>query len=109
MAAPKPPRPPAFDAKSREKRLYENVRQANGLPYAAFAYETADGEPTGAPRFFQWLRKLRDVVNALAVYVDDYVRFNNSRVTDVAAQVQDVDERLAEVEAARGPFLSGRG
>ena len=94
MASAKPPRPPSFDDATFSRRLYERVRTATGGSYAVFRPTDDAGEKIGFPRFTEWLRGLRDTVNANALYLD-------AVKGDVDSQGQAILELRADVEALK--------
>jgi hypothetical protein len=105
VASAKPPRPPSFDDKTFSQRLYERVRTATGGQYAVFRPTSDSGDKIGFPRFTEWLRGLRDVVNANALFLDDVKSdFDQFRGATLQKQTQQ-DNRLAALEAqASDPF-----
>lgn len=106
MASSKPPRAPAFDAKTFSRRLYERVTQANGSPYAVFDYENDAGDPIGFPRFKTWIERLRDSVNANAVYLDAVKEDIDTHKAADLARHQSLDARVTALEEAQStvPF-----
>jgi len=106
MASAKPPRPPSFDDATFARRLYERVRTPTGGPYAVFRPTDDAGAKIGFPRFTEWLRGLRDTVNANALYLDDVkgdlddYRENNG----VAHASFDQRLKLLEAEQTHTPF-----
>ena len=63
------PKPPAFDSKTFSQRLHERVLSAAGKPYSVFDPADDNGSPINFPRFTNWVRELRDHVEALRVSV----------------------------------------
>jgi hypothetical protein len=107
MPSAKPPRPPVFDDKNFNKRLYERVRQPDGKPYSVFDYADDAGAPIGFTRFTKWIRGLRDVVNADAIYLDEVkedVDEHGERLNTHTARLDRHSERLSALEAQQPPF-----
>jgi len=87
MPSQKPPRPPAHDAKAANA-AWRTLTKASGQAYEVFisgSYVT----------FTDWTRKLRDAVNANAIYLDDVASSNNQ----AHQQIGNLDERVAALEA----------
>lgn len=105
MPAIKPSRPPAFDAKTFSDRLHERVLTTAGKPYSIFRTLAADGSLIGFPRYINWVRSLRDAVNANAIYLDEVKSdLDRHKATDNARHAV-IEERLSALEASGGrPF-----
>lgn len=63
------PKPPAFDSKTFSQRLHERVLTATGKPYSVFNPADVNGQPINFPRFVNWVKEMRDHVEALRVSV----------------------------------------
>ena len=88
MPSQKPSRPPAHDAKAANT-AWSTLPKAGGQPYEVFA----SGSYVD---FTSWTRKLRDVVNANAVYLDDVA----GDAAKANAKTIDLDSRVAALEEA---------
>jgi hypothetical protein len=106
MTAVQPPKNPSFDSKTFSQRLYERVLSAAGKPYAVFDPVNDAGAVINLPRWIGWVNeKLYGAVKANAVFLDD----TNDDVVALKNTVAKIDSRVAALEAASGPFLSGSG
>lgn len=63
------PKPPAFDAKTFSQRLHERVLSVAAKPYAVFDPADDNGQPINFPRFTNWVKDMRNHVEALRVSV----------------------------------------
>lgn len=99
MPSAKPPRPPSFDDKTFSQRLWDRVRTDKGAQYAVFRPTNDAGAKIGFPRFADWVRNLRDIVNANALFLDDVKRdLDNSQENNGVAHAS-FDQRLKLLEA----------
>lgn len=104
--APRPGKAPAHDAEAYTKPLLAQVRKANGDPYLAYETRTDSGALKGYPAFKGWVAgRLRDTVDGLAKFVDALDKEQDV----IGADVADHEARIAALEAAGRPFLSGSG
>lgn len=101
MPSQKPTQPPAFDASTHEKVLYDEVRKDDGSPYAVFADKAF-------PQWKRWVdgtaefdgKGLRDVVNANAIYLDEVKDGLDAHKAADQSRHAAVNQRLAALEAA---------
>lgn len=101
MASAKPGQPPAFDASTHEKVLYDEVRKDDGSGYQVF-------EDKAFPRWKRWVDGtaeydgvgLRDVVLANALYADQVKEdLDAHRAADQSRHAA-INSRLSALEAA---------
>ena len=91
MESQKPPRPPAHDAKAANT-AWRTIRKADGTEYQVFASESYVD-------FTAWTRKLRDTVNANAVFLDAVKGDLDSLRGTTDARLDNHATRLAALEA----------
>jgi hypothetical protein len=104
--APRPGKAPAHDAEAYTKPLHDQIRKTNGDPFLAYETRTAAGALKGYPAWKAWVAgKLRDTVDAHAKFIDRLADEQDAVKADVAEH----EARLAVLEAAGRPFLSGSG
>lgn len=101
MPSAKPTQPPAFDASTHEKVLFEEIRKDDGSGYAVF-------EDKSFPRWKRWVdgtaefdgTGLRDVQNQNAIYLDQVKEDLDAHKAADLNRHQTVNSRLAALEAA---------
>lgn len=105
------PKPPAFDSKSFSQRLYERVLTAAGKPYAVFDPVDINGIPINFPGFTNWVKEMRDHVEALRVSVHgtDGIKEHLDRLDDRETQhhVAQAQRLTALEEAVANPPFPG--
>ena len=101
MASAKPSQPPAFDASTHERVLYDEIRKADGSGYQVFLDKAL-------AKWKRWVggedefdgKGLRDVVQSNAVYLDAVKNdLDNFRENTGVAQ-NSTNSRLAMLEEA---------
>lgn len=107
MASAKPPRSPAFDATAFSSRLYERVLQANGKPYTVFRPKNDAGTLINFPRFANWLRNIRDVVNANALFLDEVKNDLDVHKAADNKRHATLENRVSALEAGGTPPFPG--
>ncbi len=112
MPSQKPTQPPAFDATTFVKTLYDRVRKPDGSAYQVF-------EDKALARWKRWLdgtveydgTGLRDTVNANALYLDqvknDLDNHKDADNTRHAALAQRVTALEGQAPATPFPLVSG--
>lgn len=109
MPSAKPSRPPAFDDKTFSQRLWERVRTLTGGQYSVFKPLNDGGEKINFPRFIDWVRNLRNVVNTNAVMLDDVKDDVDDLRKTSTVKLSNHESRLDALEAAKPPFFSAHG
>lgn len=109
MASVKPPRPPTFDATGFSGRLHERVLTESGVAYPVFDPKDDDGKAIGFPRFIQWVRGLRDSVNANAIYLDQVKDDLDAHRAADNARHANLSNRVAALEAQQSAPFPGSG
>ena len=105
MATLKPPRPPTFDATAFSGRLHERVLTEQGDAYPVFDPKDDTGKFIGLPRFVQWIRGLRDVVNGNAIFLDQVKDDLDAHRAADNARHANLSNRVAALEAQQhAPF-----
>lgn len=106
----KPPRPPAFDAKTFSQRLHERVTTEGGARYAVFdPVDDKTGQPINFPRWVNWLRNLRDAVQANAIYLDDVKEDLDAHKAADNTRHAALNDRVAALEAQQAAPFPGSG